>query len=259
MKKSLLKIGALALLLCGAGGCQTESEPLSLAGEWSFALDSNDVGIKENWAAKPLDDRVNLPGSLQAQGKGEDISVNTQWTGDVVDRSWYSEERYAKYREPGNVKVPFWLNPDKHYVGVAWYQKEIEVPSSWKGKRIAQQDALQVPHRYMLYGLAPGKHLLALRVDNRVNINVGTNAHSVSDHTQTNWNGVIGDMTMQALPDFSIDNVQVYPDLRDKKANVKVYLDGRPENATLSLKVFFGGKSVLKKDVKVTPGKSASV
>ena len=21
---------------------------------------------------------------------------------------------YAKYRQPGNIKVPFWLNPDKH-------------------------------------------------------------------------------------------------------------------------------------------------
>ena len=273
MRKNLLRISAFAFLLCGAYACQTGNESRSLAGEWNFALDSNDVGIQENWAAKLLDDRINLPGSLQAQGKGEDISVNTQWTGDIVDRSWYNEERYAKYREPGNVKVPFWLNPDKHYVGVAWYQKEIEIPSSWKdkrilfeferthwettlfidGKRIAQQDALQVPHRYMLYDLTPGKHLLSLRVDNRVNINVGTNAHSVSDHTQTNWNGVIGDITMQALPDFFIDNVQVYPDLRGKNARVKVYLDGQPENATLSLKVLIGGKSVLKKEVKVTP------
>ena len=99
MRRSLLKISAFAFLLCGAYACQTENESRSLAGEWNFALDSNDVGIQENWAAKPLGDRINLPGSLQAQGKGEDISVNTQWTGDIVDRSWYNEERYAKYRE----------------------------------------------------------------------------------------------------------------------------------------------------------------
>ncbi len=273
MKRDLLKLSAFMLLLCGAYACQTKSESRSLAGEWSFALDSSDVGIQENWAAKRLEERVKLPGSLQAQGKGFDVSVNTPWTGHVADRSWYEAPEYEKYRQPGNMKVPFWLNPDKHYVGVAWYQKEVEIPESWKGKRvqfeferthwettlyidgerIGHLDALQVPHRYTLASLTPGKHLLALRVDNRVNIDVGSNAHSVSDHTQTNWNGVIGEITMKALPSFSIDNVQIYPDLKDQKALVKVYLDGKPDKADLSLNVSFDGKSVLKKSVKVTP------
>ncbi len=272
MKKSLLKVCALTLLLCGTYACQPKNGMTqSLAGEWSFALDSNNVGEKENWAAQPLQEHVNLPGSLQEQGKGFDVSVNTPWTGHVADRSWYDAPEYEKYRQPGNIKVPFWLNPDKHYVGVAWYQKEIEIPESWNGKRIqfeferthwettlyidgkeiAHQDALQVPHRYTLSSLNPGKHLLSLRVDNQMHIDVGSNAHSVSDHTQSNWNGVIGKICMTALPAMDIEHIQVYPDAKAKKADVKIYLGGKLENGNLSLNVRFKGESVMKKDIEV--------
>ena len=89
MKRSLIKISAFVLLLCGVYACQTKNDTSrSLSGEWSFALDSTDVGEKENWAMKSFQEQVNLPGSLQEQGKGYDVSVNTQWTGNVADKSW---------------------------------------------------------------------------------------------------------------------------------------------------------------------------
>lgn len=274
MKNNLLKIGLFTLALCGIYACQTNMDrDCSLAGEWRFALDRNDVGETERWAERTFEERVNLPGSLQAQGKGDDVSVHTQWTGDVNNKSWYTEDRYAKFREPGNIKVPFWLTPDKHYVGVAWYQKDIEIPESWQGKRIqfdferthwettfyidgqrvGCRDALHTPHQYVIASLGPGKHVLTLRVDNRVNVDVGRNAHSVSDHTQSNWNGVIGKMNMRALPSLAIEDIQIYPDLKDRKAVVKVYLDGKPENVDLSLKVSLKGSTVLKKKIEVTP------
>ena len=272
MKRTLINWGILATLLCVVYACQTRKGlGYSLSGDWSFALDSNDIGEKENWAMQPLPERVKLPGSLQEQGKGYDVGINTQWTGSVNDKSWYNAEEYAKYRKPGNIKVPFWLNPNKHYVGVAWYQREIEIPESWSnkrilfeferthwetslyidGKKIDHQDALQVPHRYLISSLTPGKHLLSLRVDNRMHIDVGSNAHSVSDHTQTNWNGVIGEIKMEPLPSLAIDHIQIYPDAKAKKAVVKVYLNGKPEDSRLGLNVLFKGKSVLEKEVKI--------
>lgn len=261
--------GLIAIILFIS--CHHNPSEVSLAGEWKFALDPDDVGVKEQWSAKVLSDKVRLPGSLQEQGKGEDIGVETQWTGAVLDRSWYTEDEYAKYREPGNVKVPFWLNPDKYYIGVAWYQREIEIPESWGNKRIlleferthwetslyidgneiSHQDALQVPHRYLIKSLNPGKHLLSLRVDNRMHIDVGYNAHSISDHTQTNWNGVIGDIKMEALPALAIDHIQIYPDATAKKANVKIFLDGKSNDSSLTLNVFFKGRSILKKEIEI--------
>ncbi len=95
---------------------------MDLAGEWTFQLDADNVGIEERWYERTLRNSIHLPGSLQQQGYGHDVSVDTPWTGAIIDRSWFTADRYEKYRQPGNVKVPFWLQPKKHYVGAAWYQ-----------------------------------------------------------------------------------------------------------------------------------------
>ena len=209
------KILALALLIILAGCTTDRNNNVDLSGEWSVKLDPEDIGINERWFNKTLDERIILPGSLQEQGFGNDVDTNTLWTGQIVDNSWFTSPVYEKYRQKGNIKVPFWLNPEKHYVGAAWYQKEIIIPEHWRGKVIilelerthwetmffingeiaGYQDGLSTPHRHVLPDLAPGKHIITLRVDNRVHLPVGINAHSVSDHTQSNWNGITGELT----------------------------------------------------------------
>ncbi len=179
---------------------------LSLAGEWRFHLDMGNVGIQEEWHSKMLEQRITLPGSLAENGYGDDPSLQTKWIGSVVDSSWFKLDKFAKYRKPDNFKVPMWLTPSKYYRGVAWYQKEIEIPSSWKGtsielflerchwetqvwiddKKIGSQNSLGTPHTYDLEKLTPGKHTVTVRVNNDLIIDVGINSHSVSDHTQTN-------------------------------------------------------------------------
>ena len=221
--------------------CQQKVQELSLSGEWLIRLDPDDVGVTEQWFNQPFTEKLQLPGSLQEQGFGNDVDIHTKWTGQVVDNAWYVAPEYEKYRQPGNIKVPFWLNPDKHYVGVAWYQKELTIPSGWNektivlelerthwettlyvdGAEIGKQDGLSTPHRYLLK-LQPGKHKIAVRMDNRVNTPVGMNAHSVSDHTQSNWNGITGRMTLSAKPPFFIDDVQVYPDINAKNLQAKI-------------------------------------
>lgn len=241
----------LAVFLMILVSCRQDVNRLSLAGEWNFALDPQDVGLQEKWQEKILDETVQLPGSLQEQGKGEDVSVTTQWTGQIVDSAWYYAPEYEPYRQDGQVKVPFWLTPDKHYVGVAWYQKKINVPSEWEGRSIelnlerahwetmlfvdgrqaGECTSLAVPHRYILDGLSAGEHILTLRVDNRMKVDVGMNAHSVSDHTQTNWNGVIGDLSLRVRPTLYIDHVRLDPDAGQKKVLVRVCLAGKTDSA----------------------------
>lgn len=255
--------------------CKSPSE-MSLAGSWKFALDPDNKGVNEHWELKNLSDNLHLPGSLQEQGKGFNVDLNTKWTGQIVDSAWYKSPEYEKYRQSGNIKVPFWLNPDKHYVGVAWYQKNIQIPAQWKnktivlelerthwetslyidGKKIGHQDALQTPHRYVLSDLTPGKHLLTIRVDNRLNINVGMNAHSVSDHTQSNWNGVVGQLTLSAKPKLYIDDVQTYPDIHQKKVRVRVNLSGATnQKGELTIQPLFAGKQVGKAvNLQLVPG-----
>jgi hypothetical protein len=57
-------------------------------------------------------------------------------------------------------------------------------------------------------------------VDNSVKINVGPNAHSISDHTQTNWNGIIGEISIQALANQQILHADVYPSGKEKNAKL---------------------------------------
>jgi len=220
-----------------------QREAVSLAGQWRFKLDPNNAGIDNHWCTTRLTDKIKLPGSTAENGYGDDVSVNTNWTGGIVDRSWFTDPAYEEYRQPGNVKVPFWLTPVKHYVGPAWYQKQVNIPKSFAGKRITLflerchwesrvwiddkpagiRDSLSTPHVYDLTGLlSPGQHLLTIRVDNSIKYDVGENAHSVSDHTQSNWNGIVGRIELNATDKVYIDDVQVYPDIENKLAGVRI-------------------------------------
>ncbi len=253
--RALVVIVAAVILVCA--GCRETADSqvklieeqgrqrmvMSLAGQWLFRLDPQNVGEQEEWNKGKLADHMKLPGSVAENGYGDDITVDTKWTGQIVDRSWFTEDKYEKYRQPGAVKIPFWLTPVKHYVGPAWYQKELDIPRDWSGKRIilflerchwetkvwvddtavGACDSLCTPHVYDLSDvMTSGRHLLTIRVDNSMKYNVGINAHSVSDHTQTNWNGIIGRMELQATDQIWLSNVQVYPDGQNKTAKLNI-------------------------------------
>lgn len=220
-------------VLCGGA--------IDLSGPWAFQLDPNDVGIRQTWWSRALTERVRLPGALQNQGFGRDITVDTEWTGTAKKEVWLNHARYERYRQPGNIKVPFCLQPEKHYVGAAWYQREIEVPSPWEGRHIlltlerphwetrvwvddryvGRDDSLGTPHEHDLGCLPPGRHTLTIRVDNRVIVDVGDWSHSVTDHTQGNWNGIVGRIELAGRPSIWLDNLQVFPHVAARSITVK--------------------------------------
>jgi hypothetical protein len=217
-------------------------EPVKLGGTWSVQLDREDRGEVEQWFARELSSAIILPGVLTAQGYGDPVSMQTQWTGNL-SKTWTSDPYYRQYQTPENFKMPFWLQPDRHYVGAAWYQRQVEVPPEWQGKRVTlflerphwkttvwlddralgSQDRLGTPHVYELgVDVAPGQHRLTIRVDNRMIVDVGNNAHSVSDHTQGNWNGIVGRMELQATDPVWIYGVWVYPNIKNETVRVAV-------------------------------------
>ncbi|UPK69082.1 sugar-binding domain-containing protein [Chitinophaga filiformis] len=223
---------------------------ISLAGKWRFRIDREDQGIKQQWYTQQLKDSLKLPGTMQFHGYGDEPSVNTKWIGDRYE-AFLKEEKYAPYRKDDNFKFPFWLTPGKYYMGAAWYQKAIDVPSQWTGKHISltlerchwgtmvyvdsqligADSSLATPHVYDLSHLSPGKHTLTIRVDNRYLSEVGINAHSASDQTQGTWNGIAGDIVLAAGSPVFVKQVQLYPDVLNKHVQVKVML-GRTGNAT---------------------------
>lgn len=261
MQSKLTSLTLLLLLMIFSG---VKAKEIPLQGTWRFEIDRDDKGIMEKWFSRSLNDEIKLPGSMAENLKGDDITLKTKWTGTIYDSSYYFNPAMAKYREPGNIHIPFWLTPNKHYVGAAWYQKEVTIPADWKKKRIVLhlerahtetrvwvndkeiglQNSLVSSHDYDLTShLTPGSHRISIRVDNRVKeINVGPDSHSIADHTQGNWNGIIGKIALEATDQAYFEDIQVYPDLRNKKAKVKMLIKNVGSSA-LSGKITLSAKS----------------
>ncbi|HTO93336.1 MAG TPA: beta-galactosidase, partial [Bacteroidota bacterium] len=259
-----LAAAALAVIgLCGAPVAAFAGDSvIDLSGRWRFIADPGDSGIAHSWFTRRFGDTVTLPGSMAVNGKGDEVTVATPWTGGIVDSSWFNAPRFVRYRRPGHIRLPFWLTPSRVYAGPAWYQRDVDVPRSWGGKRIVlflerchwesrvwvdsnaagTRNSLGAPHVYDISALlVPGRHTVTVRVDNRIrDVDVGRNAHSVSDHTQTNWNGIIGRLELRAGSPVFIESCSLFPDARTRVFTVLVRLrngTGRPQEGTLSFRL----------------------
>ncbi|MGB7583076.1 MAG: sugar-binding domain-containing protein, partial [Sedimentisphaerales bacterium] len=221
-------IVVLMLVICSASAFAGDNL-VNLAGQWRFALDVNNAGIKDKWFEKSLDDTIQLPGTTDENRKG--ILNNARETSRLTR-----------------------LYP---FVGSAWYQQDINIPAEWSNKRITlflertknsrlwvdgnglgSQNSLVAPHIYSLGPLSPGRHQLTLRINNSEYPPIG-DPHQISDQTQTNWNGVIGKIGLIATDPVCIDDVQVYPDVVAKTVKVRVSVintTGLQANSTLTFK-----------------------
>ena len=245
--KAFGRLTVIVFLLCAA--VESRAKPVSLAGTWRFEVDRRDTGVAEQWFNRELAGKMPLPGAMSEFGLGDEITLDTPWTGQIVDRSYFTSPTFERYRQPGHIKIPFWLQPTKYYVGPAWYQREIEIPAGRQGRRVVlflerphwetrvwldakfagSNNGLSMAHTYDLgTGLAPGKHRLTIRVDNRLVVDVGINSHSVSDHTQGNWNGIAGRIELEDTPPVWVEDLEVYPHVASRSVTVK----GRIGNAT---------------------------
>lgn len=264
MQKNGLSVLLLAIGLCLISPLRSIGQnKLSLAGEWQLRLDPDDLGLRKHWWQETYNDRVNLPGSLTENGKGNDVTLQTPWVGDVIDSTYFVDDKYKKYRE-GNIKIPFWLKPVKYYAGPAWYKRQIDIPADWAKKQImlnlerchwetmvyvngqfcGTRNSLVTAHQFDLTKqLRPGKNTITIRVDNRYKIHLGPNSHSVADHTQSNWNGLVGDLSLMAGAPTYIEDVQVFPNVSAQSINVTLAVH-QPRHQTFRGKVILQARPV---------------
>ncbi|HEX9511444.1 MAG TPA: glycoside hydrolase family 2 TIM barrel-domain containing protein [Puia sp.] len=246
MMKNILRCSIVFFLMIIVGRPLKAQQIIDLSGDWLYRIDSLDKGEAASWFDYPLNGHLHLPGSLTSNGIGNPVTLYTPWTGEIIDSSFFLQPEYAPYRQPGNIKVPFWLQPVRYYKGAAWYQKKIIIPAAWKdqyielfierahwettvwidGNLAGRQNSLGTPHRYRLRdGLRPGRHTLTIRVDNRIkDFNPGPNSHSISDHTQGNWNGMIGKLCLLARSPLHIAQVQLFPSVQRKEVLARITL-----------------------------------
>ena len=189
-------------------------------GELALRARSCRRGALAGWGERRrLSGALTLAGALQAQGHGDEVTVDTAWTGQIVDRSFFTRRATRRTVSPGRVKVPFWLQPDRHYVGPAWYQRELAIPAEWRGRRVLLH--LERPHWQTIAWLdgrvvgsrdslstrtstswarasRPARTCSPSASTTACVVDVGLNSHSVSDHTQGNWNGIVGALELRS-------------------------------------------------------------
>ncbi|MGH9583223.1 MAG: hypothetical protein ACRD4O_09835, partial [Bryobacteraceae bacterium] len=106
----------------------------------------------------------------------------------------------------------------------AHWQTEVWVDGKYSGIR----NSLSTPHVYDLSDLLPpGPHTITICVDNTYKIRVGRRASSVTDNTQTNWNGIVGEIDLRAAPPVWVDHVTFDPDFHARRLTVAVALGNR--------------------------------
>lgn len=218
------------------------ARPVPLGGMWRFMLDPSDSGERLQWFNQNLPYNIRLPGILQSQNYGDVISTRTPWVLSLYDRFWYLRDDYKTYTEPGKVKVPFLSQPPRHYLGAAWYQREIQIPRDqlgrrivltlerphWEttvwldGQKIGSDKSLVAPHIYDLGTISPGRHRLTIRVDNRMLMPYRPDAHSVSDSLAASWNGIVGKIELSDTGRVWIEGAQVFPNLTQKSMLIRV-------------------------------------
>ena len=236
MKRLKTILCATTLTFCASYAQQT----IDLQGSWEFAIGDS----------TQYNDYVMLPGSMLTNGKGNDVTVDTRWTGSTYDSSYYFNPYMAKYREADNLKFPFFLTPEKHYVGRAWYKRSIYVPRDWRrqhitlflerphiettvfvnGRQVGRQESLSTPHQYDVTPfIVPGeRNTIAIGVYNGIeHVGVGQDSHSVTDQTQGNWNGIVGRMELRAQSQGRyIRQVRLHPYPFNGIVQVELTVDG---------------------------------
>lgn len=173
MKKTIL------IALMGLFSLTTVAQCISLAGQWDVSLD--------NGQRRCL---VSLPGTIDTNHLGMAPTDTTETT--------HLTRLYA-------------------YKGVATYERNIDVPTNWgknnvlltmertkptwvyvDGNLVDSCNFISTPQRYVLPQMKPGKHTLTIVVDNSRGVpeQIYGSSHAYTEDTQTNWNGIIGEIIL---------------------------------------------------------------
>ncbi len=175
MKKSIL------ILCLGLMSQGIQAQSISLAGEWNVTL-GNDKAVKH----------ATLPGTIDTNRLGESPTDLTETTH---------------------------LTRNSAYKGAVRYSRTIDIPKEWKkkqlmlflertrpswvyldGQLIDSCNYISTPQRYLLpKKLKSGKHLLEIIVDNSKGVpeQIYASSHAYTEDTQTNWNGIIGEIRLE--------------------------------------------------------------
>lgn len=170
-----------------------------LSGAWEFQLDSDKKGVEQKYYEQTLKDTIVLPSTTAQMQKGI----------------------HGESRETGHLTEPY------HFEGYAWYSRTLIIPEKYigslaqlviertrishvwiDGQFVGTQDSFTTTHRYDLTKyLTSVSHKLTVMVSN---VDYKTKGgHMTSPDTQTNWNGMLGQITLTLEPHVRVENLRV--------------------------------------------------
>jgi Glycosyl hydrolases family 2/GDSL-like Lipase/Acylhydrolase family/Glycosyl hydrolases family 2, sugar binding domain/Glycosyl hydrolases family 2, TIM barrel domain len=232
MKKIIVSLSLMMLVF----GVKAQKGVISLKGNWRYKLDSLNIGLKSGWQNQNFTENITLPGTLDKAGIGNPVMMDTTNI---------------------NKNVLLMLTRKHRYIGVAWYQKEINLTADlldaevflerviWQtdcwidGKYLGTRKSLSSPQQFNTGKLSAGKHTIVLRIDNSKQYDIGVSdfAHAYTEGTQIMWNGVIGAIKLVPIQNTTIQNLQVYPDLATQSVLCKLDVTHQG-NTKLRLKIW---------------------
>lgn len=208
------------LFICSFSVFSETRKSIDLSGIWEFSLDRN----KQMGPASKMDDVITLPGTTDTNHKGDAITDKSVTT---------------------RLSRPF------SYKGKAWYRKNVEIPADWQGKNVyltlertkpseiyidgvlaGTSNDISTPQEFDLSKyLTPGSHTIAIMIDNSSGVpeQVYGSSHAYTEDTQTNWNGIIGEISLSTEA-FTPDPIKdINPAFKKFEIRGKhFYADGHP-------------------------------
>lgn len=203
MKKLTLLV---LTMLCLNVLADNQPQRIDLSGTWQFALDRQKL-VHPDYI---LTESVQLPGTTDTNKKGDFVGKTDETT--HLSRIWT-------------------------YKGRAWYKRSVEIPESWKdqpvyltlertkpteiyvdAKLVGSSNDISTPQVFELSKfLTPGSHQLAIMVDNGSGVpeQLYASSHAYTEDTQTNWNGIIGEISLSTAKKSKTITSDVHPNFRN--------------------------------------------
>lgn len=225
MKKSIFLFIFFILNVFQGYSQVPRTEQLSLAGDWKVTLNNADGSAK-------ITHSIILPGTIDTRRLG-----------------------YA----PKDTLETTHLTRLYGYKGPALYERGIEIPKAWKGKYLQlvlertkptwlyidnllvdSCNDISTSQHYLIAPLKAGMHHFAILVDNSRGIpnQIYASSHMYSEDTQTNWNGIIGNISLHPLQPYSISQFLISGQYKKREISLDYTISGNYKKGKIVIAIF---------------------
>ncbi len=195
------------------------NQKIDLSGNWAFRLDPDCEGLDKHFETAEFEDVILLPGTVSFRQKGE----------------------------PGEARESGYLTESHHFEGYAWYRKKVTLPYRSAGELEGKHFSLNLERTRISHvwvngdyvgtcDTLVGKHVYDLTkfltsLSFQITIlvaNVGypsPGGHLTSPDTSGNWNGILGDITLNVADGLRIVSVSTETDVKEHKAKLTVHTE----------------------------------